>query len=125
MARDPTVQGDGPDLEAVLDALHDENCRTIIATLTEPMTADAIAEQTGIPLSTTYRKLDLLTEAGLVAEGVELRSDGQHASQYTIAFEEVTLELDDRMELDVTLSHASQGGDERLVELWSTVRNET
>jgi DNA-binding transcriptional ArsR family regulator len=125
MVRDSSAGEESPDLETILDALHDEDCRTIVSHLTEPMTADTIAERTDIPLSTTYRKLDVLTEAGLVAEGVELRSDGQHASQYMVAFDEVSIELTDEMALEVDVTTESQSADERLANLWSAVREET
>jgi DNA-binding transcriptional ArsR family regulator len=125
MVRDSSAGEESPDLETILDALHDEDCRTIVSHLTEPMTADTIAERTDIPLSTTYRKLDVLTEAGLVAEGVELRSDGQHASQYMVAFDEVSIELTDAMALEVAVTTESQSADERLANLWSAVREET
>lgn len=125
MVRDPFADGDGPELEAVLDALHDEDCRKIVRALSEPMTADEIAEATDIPLSTTYRKLDRLTEASLLEEGVELRPDGQHASRYAVAFDEVAIALSDERELAVDISHRPQTADERLADLWSEVRKET
>lgn len=124
MVRDPLAD-DGPELESILDALHDEDCRKIVAVLTEPMTADRIAEATDIPLSTTYRKLDKLTEASLLEEGVEIRSDGQHASRYAIAFDEVAIGLSEENELGVEVSRRSRSADERLAELWSEVRKET
>jgi DNA-binding transcriptional ArsR family regulator len=124
MVRDPLAD-DGPELESVLDALHDEDCRKIVAVLTEPMTADAIAEATDIPLSTTYRKLDKLTEASLLEEGVEIRSDGQHASRYAVAFDEVAIGLSEDNDFGVEVSRRPRSADERLAELWSEVRKET
>jgi len=125
MVRDSLADEESPDLETVLEALHDDDCRTIITHLNEPMTADTIAERTDIPLSTTYRKLDALTAAGLVAEGVEIRSDGQHASQYMVAFDAVSIELTDEMALEVDVAKQTRSADERLAELWSAVREET
>lgn len=125
MARESLADEESLDLETVLEALHDDDCRTIITRLTEPMTADTIAERTDIPLSTTYRKLDTLTDAGLVVEGVEIRSDGQHASQYMVGFDDVSIELTDEMALEVDVAKRSRSADERLAELWSAVREET
>lgn len=125
MVRDSHAEEESPDLETVLEALHDHDCRTIIEHLTEPMTADEIAEQTGVPLSTTYRKLDSLTASGLVAEGIELRSDGAHASQYMVAFNDVCIELTEEMELGVEITEDKRSADERLANLWSAVREET
>jgi DNA-binding transcriptional ArsR family regulator len=125
MVRDPFADEPSPDLQAVLDALDDPDCRDIVSALEEPMTADRISEAAGVPLSTTYRKLELLTEASLLEEGVEIRADGQHASQYSIAFEEVVIGLTDTREFDVDIARRPRTADERLASLWSEVRKET
>ena len=128
MVRDAYADGDedvGPDPAAVLEALADEDCRAIVRTLSEPMTAGEISEATGIPKSTTYRKLETLTDAGLLTEGVEIRSDGQHASRYGVAFDEVTIGLSPDREFDVEVSGEPETADERLASLWSEIRKET
>jgi DNA-binding IclR family transcriptional regulator len=89
------------------------------------MTADQIAEAANVPLSTTYRKLDLLTEASLLEEGTEIRSDGQHASQYTVAFDKVIIGLEENREFEVEISRRARTADERLADLWSEVKKET
>jgi len=114
-----------PDPAAVFDALEDEDCRAIIQALSEPMTAEEISEATDIPKSTTYRKLETLTDAGLLAEGVEIRSDGQHASRYGVAFDEVTVGLSPDREFEVSVSRKPETADERLASLWFEVRKET
>ncbi len=125
MVRDPFEDELSPALEDVLDALDDEDCRAIVSVLEEPMTASEIAEESGVPLSTTYRKLELLTEASLLHEGVEVRPDGQHASRYAISFEDVVISLDDDRTFEVEISHRPRTPDERLENLWSEVRKET
>jgi len=125
MARDPFADEDAPDLQEVLDALDDPACRKIVSALEEPMTADEISEASGVPLSTTYRKLDLLTEASLLEEGLEIRSDGQHASKYSLAFEEVVIGLSADREFTVEVSRQPRSADERLANIWSEVRKET
>jgi len=65
MVRDPLADEDQPELQDVLDALDDPDCRTIVSVLEESMTASEIAEESDIPLSTTYRKIERLTEAAL------------------------------------------------------------
>jgi DNA-binding transcriptional ArsR family regulator len=57
-----------PDLSAVFQALGDEGCRAILRALSEPMTAGEISDTTAVPRSTTDRKLETLTEAGLLVE---------------------------------------------------------
>lgn len=125
MATEGLRESDDSDLETVLEALQDEDCRTIIRNLREAMTVDEISETTDIPLSTTYRKLDTLTEAGLVAEGVQMRTDGQHASQYVVAFDGVSIDLSEDMEFVVDITEDPQSADERLATLWTAVREET
>jgi DNA-binding transcriptional ArsR family regulator len=125
MVRSPGNREDDADLEAVLDALNDDDCREIVRALSEPMTAEEISEATDVPLSTTYRKLDHLTEAGLLEEGVDIRSDGQHVSRYILVFDEVIISLSESRELDIELSREAQTADERLASLWTEVRKET
>jgi len=125
MVRDPFAEEDAPDLQEVLDALDDPVCREIVTALEEPMTADEISEAADVPLSTTYRKLDLLTEASLLEEGLEIRSDGQHASQYSVAFEEVVIALTEAHDFGVDITRRPRTADERLANIWSEVRKET
>jgi len=127
MARDLPEPGDQPDLQAVLNALEDKDCRTIVRALDEPMTASEVSERCDIPTSTTYRKLDLLSDASLLAEGTEVRSDGHHATLYDVDFEEVVVALEDdqRRELEVSVVRPGRSADERLAALWSEVRRET
>lgn len=120
-----TKKEDEPELASVLDALNDEDCRRIVEALSEPMTAEEISEVTDIPLSTTYRKLDRLTDAALLEEGVEVRRDGQHVSRYILVFDEVSIRLSDDQELELELSRTERTADERLAALWTEVRKET
>ena len=125
MVAGPLNGGDLPDLQTVLDALDDEDCRRIIEVLSEPMTAKEISEGCDMPLSTTYRKLDLLTEASLLSERTVIQSDGHHTTQYEIAFERVEIELDDDHDITLAIQRRPESTDERLETLWAEVRKET
>jgi DNA-binding transcriptional ArsR family regulator len=125
MARESSG-GDEPDLQTVLDALDDADAREIIRTIEEPATASEVSERCDIPLSTTYRKLELLTEAGLLVEGTEIRSDGHHTTTYTVAFKDVQIALTESREFEVEITRTTeQRPDERLADIWTTVREET
>ncbi|WP_254839616.1 winged helix-turn-helix domain-containing protein [Natronomonas marina] len=90
------------DSEAALTALNDPDCRELLEVATdEPRTAAELIEACSIPRSTAYRKIDLLTEAGLFEEGIRIRTDGKHASEYRRAVEEITVSLstDDGVEI--------------------------
>ncbi len=123
--RDPFASEDEPDLQDVLDALDDEDCRRFIRTLEEPMTAQELSDACDVPLSTTYRKLDLLTEASLFAEQTRIRSDGQHTNQYVVEFEEVRVLMDEDNTLSVSIERPARSPEERLADMWSEVRKET
>jgi DNA-binding transcriptional ArsR family regulator len=124
MVRDPRVR-DELDVEVVLDALDDADARAIISALDEPMTASELSDACDIPLSTTYRKLDLLTEASLLLEGTEVRSDGHHTTRYEVAFEEVRVALDEDRCFEVAVEQRDRSAEERLADMWSQVRRET
>ena len=126
MVRDPRVgDDDEPDLETVLEALGDPDCRRIIRALEEPMTAPEVCEACDIPSSTAYRKLDLLTEAELLREATEIRPDGHHTTLYDINFERVVIALEEDRNLTVGIDRPTRSADEQLAAMWEEVRRET
>mgnify|MGYP006304652785 CR=1 FL=1 len=114
-----------PDLQTVLDALEDPDCRSIVKQVTDPMTASEISEATEIPLSTTYRKLELLTDASILTERTEIRQGGHHTTRYVPDFEAVEISLSPDREFEVTISRPTRSADEQLSEIWSELRKET
>lgn len=125
MVRDSIGSESLPSAEEICSALDDPDCREIIRNLDEPMTASELSSHCDIPQSTLYRKLELLTESTLLEESTEIRRDGHHASKYSVAFEEITLFLDDDLSLGVKIERPTQSAEERLAEMWSEVRKET
>ncbi|WP_254547009.1 winged helix-turn-helix domain-containing protein [Halomarina pelagica] len=123
MNRDPLTV-DAPRLQAVLDALDDPDCRAIVEQLREPMTASELADACDIPRSTTYRKLDLLTDVALLDERVSINPKGHHSTRYGVAFDEVRITLTDDRTLDAEINRRAWTPDERLSELWDEVRRE-
>ncbi|MFB6110196.1 MAG: helix-turn-helix domain-containing protein [Halodesulfurarchaeum sp.] len=125
MVAGPLGSEDPPDCQAVFDALEDNDCRRIIEHLDEPRTAKELSEDCDLPLSTTYRKLDILTDASLLSERTVIQSDGHHTTQYDIAFEQVAIGLDENHEIEVAIQRQPESTDERLESLWAEVRRET
>lgn len=125
MVRDPRASERVPELQDVLNALDDEDCRTIVQNLEGPMTAQEIADATDIPQSTAYRKLDLLSEATIVDERTEIRQDGHHTTRYLLDFETVRIGLDEERAFDLDIDRPARSPDEQLARLWSEVRRET
>ncbi|WP_049990357.1 winged helix-turn-helix domain-containing protein [Natrinema salifodinae] len=118
MSLEFSSSGDAPAFEHVVAALDDDGCREIIAILEEPMTAHEVAEATDRPLSTTYRKLDRLTEAGLVQEAVGVREGRHQKSRYVANLDRISIGLDDDNELRVDVDRAANLG------LWSNIQRE-
>lgn len=115
---------DETELQSVLAVLDDPASRTIVRRLSEPMTASELSEACDIPLSTTYRKLDRLTEAGLLVETTDVRTNGHHTSRYDVAFDSVTIALTEDRRFEVTLELRSQPPEDRLAAMWTEVRRE-
>jgi DNA-binding transcriptional ArsR family regulator len=81
--------------DTLLSALDDADGRAILeATDEEPLTASEISDACDLPLSTAYRKIDLLTEAGLLSERTRLRNSGKHTSEYERAVDDVVVSMD-------------------------------
>jgi DNA-binding transcriptional ArsR family regulator len=120
---------DAHDRQAVFDALADPDCRDVLAALDEPLSAPEVVEACGLPQTSAYRKLDQLSEAGLVEERTELRTDGNHATAFVRDCTGVLVAIDGDGAFDVDLvrdeeASADRTADERLARLWSRVGEE-
>jgi len=96
---------EGDQAESLLTALEDEDCRAILnATGAEALSASELSEACNMPLSTTYRKVDTLTEAGLLEEQIRISRSGKHTSEYALCVEDVQLSFggEDGIELEIT-----------------------
>jgi DNA-binding transcriptional ArsR family regulator len=114
-----------PDPRAVVGALADDDCRAIVEFLDDPATAGEVADGAEVPLSTTYRKLDRLVDAGLVTERTDALRRGQPTTRYRRAFETVRVEAGDGGSLDAVVEQRSTTADDRLEDLWTELRMET
>jgi len=79
----------------MLRVLSDPACRKIVIRLDEPKTAHSLIESCDLSSSTLYRKLEILTESGLVEEQVRINPETRHSTQYQVNFDELTVSLDD------------------------------
>ena len=98
--------------DEILAALDDADCRGLLAeTADETLTASELAERCGLPLSTTYRKLELLTEAGLLDEQTRLRQTGKHVNEYALRVDDITVSVDADEGFQLHLSYTRDGDD--------------
>lgn len=105
------------DVTTVMETLHDVDCRTILSKLQDPRTVRELLERCDIPRSTLYQKLDQLSEVGLIREGIEIGSNGRHASRYLSDFEEIIITRDDEGTLEVEIKRPAKRADERLTKI--------
>lgn len=96
---------DPAEADAILDALDDAGCRSILrATSDAARSASEIAERCDLPRSTTYRKLDDLVAAGLLAERSRVRDVGRPPSEYVRRVETVAVSVGADGGLSVSVS---------------------
>lgn len=101
---------EGREAGNLLAALGDRDCRVLLqAAAGETLSASELSETCDLPLSTTYRKVDTLTEAGLLEEQLRLSTSGKHTSEYSLAVESVRLSLSGD-NIDVEVSDRDAGG---------------
>lgn len=110
--------------QALFDALADPDCRAIVATLDEPMTAGEVAEQCDLSQTSSYRKLETLSDADMVDEHTEVRADGHHTTQFVRDFDGVVVAYDGDDSFDVDLVSEEETPDERLARFWSQISEE-
>lgn len=110
------------EIQELLHALDDADCRKILdATSDEILSANEVSEMCSLPLSTTYRKLDMLTDTGLLAERTRIRRSGKHASEYSRLVEDVVISVSTCGEMKLQVSHCENA--ER-IESFGTVGGE-
>lgn len=122
-SRPPTVSDD-PDFHSVLAALTDEDCRAILEALESPMSAQEIAETCDIPLSTTYRKVNMLSEAALVEERIDVKRGSKHTKRYIPDFDRVNISREESGSLTIDLDRGLEDADRQISRAWGEVRQE-
>jgi DNA-binding transcriptional ArsR family regulator len=86
-----------------MGALEDPDCRAILEVTSEqPLTASELCDRCGLSSSTAYRKLDELTDTGLLEESIRLSQSGTHTSEYSLAVSDLEIDLADGVELTMT-----------------------
>lgn len=95
---------------SVLDVISDEGSRAILRSVGGDMTPQDISEDCEIPLSTVYRKLEILEDVSLVTQDVRMEKGktGGHPETFDTDFESITIELTDGGELRLQVSRESE-----------------
>lgn len=117
-ARDDPAVSDDATLEAVVALLDDDHVRTILtATNVEPMSAKELSEHCDVSQATVYRRVERLTDAGLLAERTRPRADGHHDTVYVATLDELSIQLRDG-ELEFDVERRGDDVADRLTRLW-------
>lgn len=121
MTDEPAVE---TKLQVVLETLADPECREILDELETGQSAQAVAERCDLPRTSAYRKLKALSDAGLVTEGTQLRSDGHHVKTYEREVTGVFVLLEDDAGFDFEFVDGPTSADQQLAQFWSRISDE-
>lgn len=102
-----TTQTDPEEPQNILYILDDEDCRSIIRELENPMTAKELLNVCDIPPSTIYRKLDSLTATSLITEEIVIRTDGRNTTRYIRSFDKLEIEVEPDLQTDIVINRTS------------------
>lgn len=110
-----------PGVETLLSVLDDEYARTILMeTDQRPMSAKHLAEACDASLPTIYRRIDRLSELGLVTDRPEFTGEGRHYSVYEATLDQVVIDLDEG-NLNITMTTEPTDAADRFTEMWEDI----
>ncbi|WP_254811020.1 winged helix-turn-helix domain-containing protein [Natronosalvus amylolyticus] len=98
---------DSDGVDAILTALNDDDCRTILQTVSdsdERLSAAELSDRCDVPLSTMYRKLEMLTDAALLEERLRIKRSGKHTSEYGQRIADVRVSVDSGAGIELELA---------------------
>lgn len=111
------------DEDALFGALENETSRAILAhTSEEARSVKELAEQIDVSQTSIYRRLEQLTEDGLVHETLQLDQSGNHFKLYRAAITHVSVNLEND---DVqTRVDWHEDVSERFTRIWEDIRGD-
>lgn len=102
----------------VVDVLGNKYSTEILLATDEPLSAKEISEEFDIPIATAYRRIEELTDVGLLEqEGRVLTEDDQRSNIYRRNVTEVVLNFE---ESDFTVEERSEP-ENKLDDVWRTM----
>lgn len=95
-------------IDQLMSALNNKKSRRILSETThEALSADEISDRCDIPLSTVYRKVERLVDAGILVERVRLSSHPDYTREYLLEIETINVDISGDSGLSLMLSRRS------------------
>jgi len=95
-------------IDQLVSALNDTKSRRILSETTrEALSAHEISGQCDIPISTVYRKLEQLVDAGMLVERVRLSSHPDYTREYLLDVTAINVDIGGESGLSLVLSRRS------------------
>ena len=109
------------DAESLFAVLDDEYARAILTeTNQQPMSAKSLAEACEASLPTIYRRIDLLSDCGLIEEHTAFSDSGRHYGVYEATLDQIVIDLTEgEFSADVTAEPADAA--DRFTDLWEGI----
>lgn len=95
---------DQNEIATLFDSLNDPDACTIMQVLDDAaLSAKEISDHCELPMSTTYRKLNQLSDLGLLDEKTEINLEGKHVSTYRRSIDNIEITItDEGFELELS-----------------------
>ncbi len=95
-------------IDQLMSALNDKKSRRILSETTqEALSAGEISDRCDIPLSTAYRKLEQLVDAGILIERVRLSSHPDYTREYLLDVTALTVDIGGESGVSLVVSRRS------------------
>ncbi|NHN49182.1 helix-turn-helix transcriptional regulator [Halostella sp. JP-L12] len=92
------------DREAIVGLLDDDDAVCLFRSATDPKTVSTLADECDVPLSTAYRKVEKLEDAGLIGEVARGLADASEPARYRRTVDAVTVTLRDGVSVECAVA---------------------
>jgi predicted ArsR family transcriptional regulator len=111
------------DVEEVLEVLGNKYNPEILGATRRPKSVQELSDELGIPIATSYRRVDELTEIDLLElDGRELSEEGRRTNVYRRTVDKVRVEFDGE-EVEISVEERS-AVENNLVEVWTHLKED-
>lgn len=109
------------DAEEVLQVLGNKYNAEILSAAYKPKSAQELSDELGIPIATSYRRIEELTEIELLElDGREFSDEGRRTNVYRRTVDKLRVEFDEE-DVDVSVEERSKV-ENSLVEVWTHLK---